>query len=239
MFGFGILNSMLRAKTMRQTRTVTEEQIDDMILLTLWSEFQKSRGDSSVGSRLELQKQAFLLAYPLFCNRVKALNLNFYRYNRGPISNEVYRAWERLEKCGLIEEKEQFEVTARGIRLANDFRAGVLCVGKNQFLWDEILGVVAGFSSKSVSQLLECVYSMECADAHTGEIRSIKDTPQSTTLTLALEPEEARFTIDVSPGWEMTLDLMLNPDALTGLEAAISDVDEGRLYSMDTLWNGV
>src|SRR5437763_296743 len=108
--------------TMRHERTEDERLADNALLLTLWAEAQKRGPRETAGDRLKLMKLAFLAAYPLHLDGVKALNLAFYRYTHGPMASQVYDVWDDLIASRLLLEEEEFTVTAEGLRLAERFR---------------------------------------------------------------------------------------------------------------------
>jgi hypothetical protein len=63
---------------MRRERYDSERLSDNAVLLALWARVQESNGAETVGDRLKLMKLAFLAAYRLYQDRVKALNLQVF-----------------------------------------------------------------------------------------------------------------------------------------------------------------
>ena len=92
-------------------RTQPQRWADAAILLALWTKAAKKPLEDA-GDRLRLMKLAFLAAHDLHEQRFRALGLTFYRWKWGPLSNEVYEAWEMLTDAGLMEEEERFLITA-------------------------------------------------------------------------------------------------------------------------------
>ena len=62
---------------MRRERTDSERLTDNAVLLSLWALAQTHLGGDAVGDRLKLMKLAFLTVYPLYWDKIKALNLGF------------------------------------------------------------------------------------------------------------------------------------------------------------------
>ena len=87
---------------MSDHRTPDEQRTDAALRAALWARFaQHPREDA--GDKLRQMKLAFLAAHGLEKEGVRALNLSYYRWTWGPMSNEVYLAWEMLERAGLLE----------------------------------------------------------------------------------------------------------------------------------------
>src|SRR5690348_7974218 len=78
---------------MRRERSDIERVADNAVLLSAWALAQQKAGTEALGDRLKLMKLAFLTAYPLYWDRIKALNLRFYRYTYGPYTEQVTDNW--------------------------------------------------------------------------------------------------------------------------------------------------
>lgn len=98
--GFG--TSEGTGKAMTYERTDEERRSDDALLLTLWARAQVHAGGDVAGDKLKLMKLAFLMAYPLYRDGVKSLNLQFFKYTWGPMATGVYSNLDDLVASGLI-----------------------------------------------------------------------------------------------------------------------------------------
>ena len=225
---------------MRYERTDYEELTDSAVLLCLWSEAQERSGENAVGDRLKAMKLAFLVAYPLYRDRVKALNLQFFRYTRGPMAKEVYTAWEQLRSRALMREEEVWTVTSEGKRLAQRFREDALARNENAPVLEAINNVVCHYAALSTQDILEHVYQMPLYTLDSpGQARKMEQIPEKEDFTRLLSEDEAVCCLYVPRDWQVTLDLVFNADALDNLQRGIDDTYKGRMLTHEEMWAGV
>ena len=99
-------------------RDIDEIAIDRLLLLYLIKEANRY---VALG-RTRLQKFAFLSEYKMLSNKIKGLNLKFFRWNIGPMSEEVYQDCEVLCRVGLINGTEwPIALTEFGKRFLTSF----------------------------------------------------------------------------------------------------------------------
>jgi len=197
---------------------------------------QERNGGEAVGDRLKMMKLAFLAAYPLYWDRIKALNLRFYRYTWGPYTEQVSDSWDDLCARHLLGEEEMFYVTEEGERLARSFRDEVLGLSENQDIRRWLEDVVEAHAALDTQSLLSKVYDMYCYTLESpGRKHRIKSISQRQQFTAILEAEDADESLVIPPGWQITLELALDPDALRNLQRGIDDAGADRLYGWDAL----
>lgn len=225
---------------MRRERTDAERLLDNAVLLTLWARAQERSGGEAAGDKLKLMKLAFLAAYPLYLDRVKALNLRFYRWTWGPMADQVYDTWGDLVRHGLLLDEERFIVSEEGIRLSAAFAAEVLALEANRRVLETLDQVAEVYGPLSTDQTLERVYAMRCyTSGAPGRKRPVKALPHGEAMIDLLEAEEAESLLVVPPGWQVTLELAFHPDALHNLRRGIEDSHEGRVYDWEAVWANV
>lgn len=221
---------------MRRERSDQERLFDNAVLLSLWAQAQKQAGKEVVGDRLKLMKLAFLAAYSLYWDRVKALNLRFYRFKWGPYTEQVADSWADLCARQLLAEDELFIVTEEGMRLADSFTREVLALERNKPIQYKIEEVVEQYAALDTQSLLESVYNMRCYTLGSpGRKHLVKAVHQGQEFTALLEPDDADEVLLIPPGWQITLELTFDPDALRNLQRGIDDTHAGRLYGWEAL----
>lgn len=221
---------------MRYERTEFERLADNAVLLTLWAESQKEAGGDAVGDKLKLMKLAFLAAYPLYWDKQKALNLQFYRWKRGPMANQVYDSLSQLTERGLLLDEELYIVSDEGMRLSEAFQSEVLRLPENESMLREIQTVASDFARLPTHELLRRVYEMHCYTLDSpGRKHRVSAVSHGTDFTRILDEEEADSSLVIPPGWRITLELTFHPDALRNLRRGIEDVNSGRLYDWEAL----
>jgi hypothetical protein len=224
----------------RYERTDLERLTDNAVLLSLWAKAQEQAPDGAAGDRLKLMKLAFLAAYPLYVDRVKALNLRFFRWKKGPMADQVYDTWDDLVARRFLLDEEEFIVSDEGVRLAHGFTTEVLGVPQNVQVLDTLQRVAGEYGALDTPEVLERVYHLRCYTLDSpGRQRQVKALPLGHEITGLLEEDEADSVLYVPPGWQMTLELAFHPDALRNLQRGIEDTHQGRVCGWDAMWTDV
>lgn len=210
-------------------RNADERRCDAALLLTLWARsVEVPREDA--GDRLWQMKLAFLAALGLSRDEVRALNLNFYRWTWGPLSNEVYEVWDDLEGAGFMCLEERFVLTEGGLELADAFYEEVVCDERNVVIRETLDRIAGEWRGEArTSAILDRVHAVEIAPLAGGEPSPVHAIPQGGELLEPVPHDRARSWLTVEPGWRETLALAMNPEARATLAAAIADFREGRI----------
>ena len=212
-------------------RSADERRTDAALLLALWARAVPSPREDA-GDKLWQMKLAFLTALDLAQARVRALNLGFYRWTWGPLSNEGYDAWDDLTEGQLVQPDEHFVFTRRGLELAQAFYQEVVCDERNVRVRESIDGVAEAWKGQPATRkLMEHVYGLEIAPCGEGGSLPIpiRDIEKGTELLEPVSGSEATGWLTVEPGWLETLALILKAEARAPLEAAITDFRTGRI----------
>jgi uncharacterized phage-associated protein len=220
----------------REERTQDEVIIDDALILALYSLAQDRSSQGTVGDRLKAMKLVFLANHDMFRQQAKGLNCTFFRWDWGPMSNEVYRAWEQLIYAGFLEEEEDLVVTPRGKEFAEAFLAEVLSLEENRFFLMAIRHIADEWGDKSRSEMLSAVYKVEISPVGSPLRMTVADAPRTIHFTEALDEHETKIALRVPEGWLETLALQLNPKATESVRRAQEDVREGRVIEGDEIW---
>jgi hypothetical protein len=225
---------------MRRERTDFERLTDNALLLTLYARAQETAQSEAAGDRLKLMKLAFLSAYDLFRDNIKAFNLRFYRFKRGPYTGQVADSWADLTRSRLLVEDELFTVTEEGFRFAESFAAEVLSLEANRPVREVIDRISTEYAPLDTPALLQRVYDMRCYTLDSpGRKRTVQSVPLHQEFTTILEEDEADGALHIPPGWQVTLELTFHPDALRNLQRGVEGAQEGRLYGLEALGSDV
>jgi hypothetical protein len=222
---------------MREERTTDEKLTDEALILALYHLVQDRTGEAAVGDRLKAMKLVFLANHAMFSERMKGLNCTFYRWDYGPMSNDVYAAWDHLKRAGLLDEEECIRVTARGAELASGFIREVLESEENRPFLRFLEDTARYWGKKSRSAILTSVYNMEITPLGEFIASRIEDMPRTAHLTEALDAGDAKAVINIEQGWLETLGLMLNPPAMESIVRAADDARAGRVVLGDDIWS--
>ena len=212
-------------------RNADERRCDAALLLTLWARSVEAPREDA-GDQLWQMKLAFLTALGLSRDEVRALTLNFYRWTWGPLSNEVYEAWDDLEGAGSMCPEERFVFTRRGLELAEAFYAEVVCDERNVIVRETLDRVAAEWRGEPrTGDLLRHVSTIEIVPLANGAFAAvpIQAVAAGDPLLEPVPADRAKGGLTVEPGWRETLPLAMNPESRATLDAAIADFREGRI----------
>ncbi len=201
--------------------------VDAALLLTLWK--RCAIDVVTLGSRTRLMKLAFLAAARCAEQGDFYFNLQFHQWRHGPSSNEVLDVWPRLQRAGLIEEEEVWELTDRGAELAEDLYRDLIC--KEPYL--VLRGVIDELSSrwKAVSDdrvLCEHVNGRQAGQ--NGTSGSIGEANLHSTLVSPPSDGLPLINLDSETAWVETLALSFSPHDLALLQRAVEDFRAGRFH---------
>lgn len=212
-------------------RNADERRCDAALLLTLWARSVEAPREDA-GDRLWQMKLAFLAALGLSRDEVRALNLSFYRWTWGPLSNQVYAAWDDLEGAGLMCPEERFVVTRRGLELAEAFYAEVVCDERNVIVRETLDRVADEWRGEPrTSDILRHVYATGIAPLEGDAPVPVRAISRGTELLEPVSAHRAKGGLTIEAGWRETLALALNAAARSTLDAAIADFRDGRIVA--------
>jgi uncharacterized protein YwgA len=225
---------------MREVREPGEAIVDKALILVLMDLVGRESQGAFVGDRLKCMKLPFLAANQMFQEKAKGFNLAFFKYEHGPLSKEVYSAWNHLSSLGLISEKQDgFRITPEGSRLARAVSKDILSAQANKFFEDVIANVAQKYGHLSTPYIVKLVYDLEVSLPR-GKMRmKIRDLERGEDIILILEKEEANITLELDTAWMETLAIELDPRNKAGLTQAFSDYKKGRVLSHEEVWRNV
>lgn len=214
-------------------RNADQRRTDAALLLALWTRAVEAPAEDA-GDKLWQMKLAFLVALNLAGARVHGLNLSFYRWTWGPLSNEVYEAWDDLTANQLVQADEHFVFTRTGLDLAQAFYEEVVCDERNVLVREAVDRVVEAWYGRPVTaKVLKHIYDLEiapCGDETSSRL-PIRDIGKGTELIEPVPRSEAAGSIVIEPGWLETLALTFNREARASLEGAIASFRSGHVVA--------
>ena len=199
--------------------------VNAAMLLVIW--LRASTEEGSAGGRLRLMKLAFLTARRMAERSICALNLDFYRWKFGPMSNEVCDIWEQLRTVGLMEEEEVWSVTPAGIDFAEAFYQDVLGAEENAAVKEVIDEIsIQWRTAWSAQPLMTHAYELSANVNGSGPL--VRDMALGAEFEASPLPPHADIVLSVGNDWVETISLTLNPSTMPMLQAAVEDFRGGR-----------
>ena len=210
-------------------RTRADEITDKLLTLRA---IQIASNKTRFQGRLMLQKIIFVAGHKYREAKERVLGQSFYRWDYGPMSDDVYRDVESLEKLDLItgELDKEIKLTERGKEILR--KCEPIFSSKRELLskLDE-----TAINAGNLNDLLDKVYSMETFVEEMDKKLIIRDIPEGKTMLSPLWENEADLTLRLDNSWLETLDLMLDPEVDAEIQRAMEDARKGRVRSLEII----
>lgn len=201
--------------------------IDNLLLMYLIS---KVRGN--IG-RTKLQKLVYLIECIMAKNKLKTFNYNFYRWDYGPFTQEIFKDEESLVENGIIEDSST-KLTERGKRILREFDT---LIDENRQILNGIDRIIDKYGKLPLKIIKDIVYeSVVIVD---GKPMRVIDAPMGADLKINISNDEAVDKFDISDEWLETFDILLDEEFSKSLDESIEDVRKGRIYRHDEVFSDV
>lgn len=175
---------------------------------------------------LMLQKIMFVAGYRYKASRERVLGQSFYRWDYGPMSDDVYEDFSALSELGLIsgDKDEEIKLTPE----AESVLAGLSSFFEENreelTKLDEVTDQVEDLDS-----LMKYVYSMKVRVEELDKTMSMDEIPEGYELLTPLFDDEAEKKIKVDDAWLETLELTLDREADRAVKQAMDDARKGHV----------
>lgn len=208
-------------------RSNREALIDQLLTLFLISETQKS--GYRISGEVKLMKMIYQSEAKMIRDKVKAFNYSFYRWDFGPMSNDVLKDYKCLVNNHLLEKVQSYIfITKRGRGLLKDFSE---LLEKNRDVLKYIEKAVKEFAPYSGERLKEVTYDLPMVTKK----KLIRDTKTSEQILAKIEMSEARKWFRFDDEWEETLSVFLDKKACESMEKGMEDLRAGRVEKYQPL----
>jgi uncharacterized phage-associated protein len=203
------------------SRTLTETLTDRLLILFLISECQKQA--CRVTGKVKLLKLVYLSEGRMNQNETKGFNYGFYRWDYGPMSNEVLQDLDYLSENSLLEKTENFiGITNRGLEV---LKGSTPLLNHNEELLKLIHKVIKEFGHYKGKSLKTIVYGIP----KIGERILVGKTEHGAVLLQKLPLEKARKMFWIDDEWIETLSILLDKEVCDSLKRGTQDAREGRV----------
>jgi len=174
---------------------------------------------------LKLQKMVFISEKKMITAKIKALNYNFFRWQRGPYSAEISKDLTSLLGIGLLEGGKNLRLTSTGLELLNSCEE-LFSINK-RFL-TRVNNTVKKYAKYDPRTLMREVYQMTLGVPKKKGLMRVEDVPMGTLLLFKLSDANAEHIFEMDESWTTSLELAFDLEAVDALSQAYSDAEEGR-----------
>jgi uncharacterized protein YwgA len=179
---------------------------------------------------LMLQKITFVAGERYKESNQRVLNQSFYRWDWGPMSEDVYEDFSQMKELGLVqgEGDKEIRLTDKGQRV---LVAATGLFQHEEKLVSKIDEVAAGV--KNLDALLKDVYSMRVYVEELDKEVKISEIPQGVEMLSPLWESEAKETLELSNEWAETLDLLMDSETDSRIRKSMEDARKGKLLPLE------
>ena len=208
-------------------RTGRETLIDQLLTLFLIAETQKF--GHRISGKVKLMKMIYQAEAKMIRDKVKAFNYSFYRWDFGPMSNDVMKDCKCLVDNGFLKKQGSYIlISNKGRELLEDSSE---LLSKNSGILKYIDNIVKEFGPYPGKRLKVVTYDLPMVTKK----KLVRDTEPSEQILTKIEIDEARKWFLIDDEWEETLSLFLDGEACEALEKGMKDLRAGRVRKYQSL----
>lgn len=181
--------------------------------------------DNRIDGITKLQKHTFAIQNEMEIRCISAISGEFFRWNYGPMSDEVYGTSSFLVENDLVEDRALI-LTERGDKLLEDFE---YIIDNNKEIFAIIDKYIDNFSHLNLHDLKERIYSMIVILAGDSEPKTIKDLPLGTTIIR----NKGFSSLNIDDDDLESLEIYLNEEMYQSVLNGVNDARSGRISNLE------
>ena len=204
-------------------RSYEEVIVDNLLLLYLISK-------SGRLGRTKLQKLVYLVECKLGKKGLKTFNYNFYRWNIGPFTQQIFQDGEALVDNNIISDVST-KPTERGIDILKQCDK---IFENNKQILKEIDKIIYKYDKLPLEKIKDAVY--ESKVNINGKLLKVKDVPMGEDLKVKISEDKAVNEFRIAKEWLETLDILLDEEFSNSIHEAMGDAKKHRAYRYDEVF---
>ncbi len=208
---------------------ITEKEVitDNLLLLYLVNKVHE-KSKRYLGMT-KLQKLVFMAERILNEKGIKAFNYNFFAWNYGPLSKDIYLDHEKLVKNDIISNNGNITLSKRGKKFFKDLRE---IFKKNRDVLKEIDNIVEEFADFNTSSLVDYVHELMVeVEGHERPVR-IGNLNKGTDIISKINEKNALRTFEIDESWIETLEILMDEEFYKAIKESEMDAIEGRTFPL-------
>jgi uncharacterized phage-associated protein len=217
----GITEIGAEENTMSVNVDESESVVNCLIALYLLKQ-----SESRVDGITKVQKITFAIQNEMSHVGISAISGEFFKWNHGPMSDEVYETNNVLVENGLVED-HGLTLTARGAAILNDF---IYIIENNRDVFDIIDKNVNELSYLTLSEIKERIYSMMIKPLGCTMPIAVRDIPRGTTIYR----NEGFSSLNIDLEDLETLEICISEEMHQSVLNGMDDAKSGRITRLQT-----
>lgn len=196
-------------------RSLEQKACDRFLLLKLIEK-------ASPLDRYQLQKLPFRAEYDLNTEKRRGFSYEFFQYDDGPISKEIYEDLDALKDLSLVSEQGiTIQIEGRGKRLLSEFDH---IFKENREITDKVDAVVRRFSKMSGLDLVDDTHKMRVV--WNGKCVNLERIPRNSTII----PMPAEQSLEMESSILETLIALLSPQLIEDIRETRKEGSTSKPY---------
>jgi len=208
---------------------VTEKEaiIDNLLLLYLIRRVHE-KSETYLGIT-KLQKLVFIAQKILNDKGMKAFNYDFFAWNYGPLSKEMYLDRENLIRNDILNHDENITLSRRGRKLLEDLRE---VFESNRDILEILDNVVEKFGNLDTNSLVQYVHDLTVKVQGCEDLIRIGSLNKGTDIIIKRDKQEIVKTFEINEPWIETLEILMDKEFCDAIKESEIDVREGRVLPL-------
>jgi len=206
-------------------RTEQEKLIDILVLLRV---IERAAKRIDFDGLMMAQKLLFSISVIFRSKNMHGTNQTFYRWNYGPMSDDLYADFSNADNLSLITNTKRPTLSEHG----RDVLETAESLFDNNPEFTEVIDYVSN-RVEDLDSLLEEVYAMEVYVEELDERIPVKDIPEGYNILSPVWADEADNTLTIQPGLEDTIEMIIDKDVKKELNEALDDLRSGRVFPLE------
>jgi hypothetical protein len=178
----------------------------------------------------KLQKLVFLAEKTLNEKGIKAFTYDFFVWDYGSLSKEIYLDHERLVENDIINQDENIALSKRGKKFVEDVKE---IFEKNRDILENIDSIIGQFADFGTASLVEYVHDLKIRIKGHKQPLKISDLNKGTDIISKIKEKDAEKTFEIDEPWIETVEILLDKEFYRAIKEAEMDAIEGRILQLN------
>ncbi|MGD2247560.1 MAG: DUF4065 domain-containing protein [Candidatus Methanofastidiosia archaeon] len=209
--------------------TITEKEVitDNFLLLYLINTVhEKSRHYLGM---TKLQKLVFIIEKILNEKGIKTFNYNFFAWNYGSLSKEIYLDHEKLVENDIINDNKNITLSKRGKKLLEDSKS---ILKRNRDILKDLDKIVEEFADFDTNSLVDYVHELTVnIESHENPVK-ISSLNKGTDIPLKVDDRHGIKVFEIDESWIETLEILMDKEFCEDIKESEMDAVKGRVFQL-------
>jgi len=201
--------------------------INNLILLYIINDAQE-KSHNYLGMT-KLQKFVFLVEKNLNENRMRALTYDFFMWDYGPLSKEIYVDYKILKQNDICIQSDNVSLSKRGKYLVTNFQD---VFEENREVLNIIDDVINQFASYDTDSIVQYVHNIEIMIEGCDEPIQIENIEKGIDLITGLSDQDSSLSFTIDESWLETLDILLDKELCESIDRSEQEIRNGKVFQL-------